>query len=248
MNREYHLSFCKICNNRKNNLSKGLVCSLTNDVADFTESCLTFELDSSELQKFKKRFEDEVNDKYATNGFEKILSESSFTKPSKSRNPKYKSIENTHNLKFKNNVAYDKAILIFMIFTLIYIFFVNYNDIKNSTLENGVLAGFGVLGVLISVFFYRAYFMNFKTKISTTKKGIEYYGKHLNWNNIVDYGIVRTEGGRFNPGIIIVGTITKGIVEIDLTTLNIIPEDFIDIIRLNTKTLYNNIGNNLENP
>lgn len=73
VNREYHLSFCKICTNRKRNLEKGLICSLTNNIADFKDNCSTFDQDKAEFKKYKKRFEDEVNDKYATNSSRNFL-------------------------------------------------------------------------------------------------------------------------------------------------------------------------------
>ena len=237
MNREYHLSFCKICTNRKSNLEKGLVCSLTNNIADFKDNCSTFDQDKAEFKKYKKRFEDEVNDKYATNNFEKFFSESSFVKPSNSKNLKFKSIDKTHNLNLKNNVAYDKAVLILMCLALIYVFYANYNDIINLTVENGVLGGFAFMLIFISILIYRAYFMQHKIKISITKSGIEHHGNKLNWNNIVDFGILRANSTSVNEHKIIVGTITKGIVEIDLTALNISPEEFINIMRLNTKNV-----------
>nr|WP_139221808.1 hypothetical protein [Algibacter lectus] len=237
MNREYHLSFCKICTNRKRNLEKGLICSLTNNIADFKDNCSTFDQDKAEFKKYKKRFEDEVNDKYATNSFEKFFSESSFIKPSNSRNPKFSSVDKTHNLNLKNNVAHDKAILILMCLAMAYVFFVNYKDIINLTVENGVLAGFAFMLIFISVLTYRAYFMQHKIKISITKDGIEYHGNKLNWNNIVDFGILKANSTSVSEHKIIVGTITKGIIEIDLTALNISPEEFINIMRLNTKNV-----------
>jgi hypothetical protein len=45
MTREQHLSYCKICLNRKMDLKKGLVCNLTNEIADFQETCENFKED-----------------------------------------------------------------------------------------------------------------------------------------------------------------------------------------------------------
>ncbi|WP_042498732.1 hypothetical protein [Algibacter lectus] len=211
---------------------------MTNNIADFKDNCSTFDQDKAEFKKYKKRFEDEVNDKYATNSFEKFFSESSFIKPSNSRNPpKFSSVDKTHNLNLKNNVAHDKAILILMCLAMAYVFFVNYKDIINLTVENGVLAGFAFMLIFISVLTYRAYFMQHKIKISITKDGIEYHGNKLNWNNIVDFGILKANSTSVSEHKIIVGTITKGIIEIDLTALNISPEEFINIMRLNTKNV-----------
>ncbi|BAO77266.1 hypothetical protein [Winogradskyella sp. PG-2] len=239
MNREYHLTFCKVCNNRKKDFNKGLICSLTNDIADFSEHCPTFDLDSSELEQIRVKVQSQIDDKYAANGVEKVLglNDGIFTRPTRSRNPKYKSAEKTHNLTFKNNVAYDKAVLVLMLFAVGYIFFVNYNDIVNSNLDDGVLLGFGVFLIIIPIFIYRAFFMEHKIKMRVTKTAIEYDGKRLNWNEIIDLGILKAKSSRVNEHKIIVGTINKGIQEINLTSLNVSPEELADIIILNTKNV-----------
>ena len=50
MTREKHLEFCSICLNRKLNPQVGLICKLTNEIADFEETCKCFELDEKEQQ------------------------------------------------------------------------------------------------------------------------------------------------------------------------------------------------------
>lgn len=42
MNRTYQLSFCKRCKNKTFDQQKGIICSLTNNVADFQEKCESF--------------------------------------------------------------------------------------------------------------------------------------------------------------------------------------------------------------
>lgn len=44
--REEHLKSCKICLKRKFLMEKGLVCSLTNEWADFDDKCPDFKLDN----------------------------------------------------------------------------------------------------------------------------------------------------------------------------------------------------------
>ena len=62
MNRSEHLKFCKVCTKRRFNSEKGLICSLTNDIASFEENCVDFEKDNSveiqELQYKKKTLTD----------------------------------------------------------------------------------------------------------------------------------------------------------------------------------------------
>lgn len=75
--------------------NKGLICSLTNDIADFNEHCPSFELDSSKLEQIRLKVKSQIDDKYVANGVEKVLglNDGIFTRPSKSRNPKFKSVE-----------------------------------------------------------------------------------------------------------------------------------------------------------
>ena len=51
MNREYQLSLCKVCENRKMEMSRGLLCGLTNEYADFNENCPKFVGDEVEVKK-----------------------------------------------------------------------------------------------------------------------------------------------------------------------------------------------------
>ena len=47
MTREEHLVFCKKCTNRKMNMQTGIVCSLTDRIADFEKECTSFQLDET---------------------------------------------------------------------------------------------------------------------------------------------------------------------------------------------------------
>lgn len=47
MTREEHLEFCRRCLNRKFDLNRGIICSLTGQVADFERECESFKLDDS---------------------------------------------------------------------------------------------------------------------------------------------------------------------------------------------------------
>jgi uncharacterized RDD family membrane protein YckC len=53
MKREEQLQFCKFCMNQKISLKEGIICRITNQVADFQEVCPQY-IEDSEL---KKRFE-----------------------------------------------------------------------------------------------------------------------------------------------------------------------------------------------
>ncbi|MDC8003747.1 hypothetical protein POV27_06770 [Aureisphaera galaxeae] len=213
-------------------MNKGLLCALTDQLADFQESCSTFERNPQELEKYRRQFQKEVDEKYATYDWEEVFLSSKFRKPEKSHYPKYKSARRTHRLNFKNSAKNDKVGLVGMSACLIYLIAANYKDFLNSTLEKGVLVGMVVLFLVIGTFTYRSFFMKLETKISIRRHGIEYFGNHVNWQDIVDFGVVNEGKSGF---VMVLGTITKGIVEIRLTSLNLSPQDFTDIILLNAK-------------
>jgi len=43
MTREEHLKFCKVCQNKAFDREKGIICSLTGNIADFEDSCASFQ-------------------------------------------------------------------------------------------------------------------------------------------------------------------------------------------------------------
>lgn len=51
MTREEHLKFCSICKKRQMDIQRGVVCSLTNEYADFEEKCIDFEVDEDAAVK-----------------------------------------------------------------------------------------------------------------------------------------------------------------------------------------------------
>tara|TARA_R110002051_G_scaffold324618_1_gene422723 strand:+ start:3533 stop:3886 length:354 start_codon:yes stop_codon:yes gene_type:complete len=55
MTREEYLKFCKVCVNRKIDLQKGLVCSLTNEIASFDQVCSQNEIDIVQQNKLAAR-------------------------------------------------------------------------------------------------------------------------------------------------------------------------------------------------
>lgn len=54
--REQHLEFCKVCTLRKMNFKRGLLCSLTDEMADFDITCPTYIQDDQAVEaEFKRK-------------------------------------------------------------------------------------------------------------------------------------------------------------------------------------------------
>ena len=240
MDRNYHLSFCKICAKRKPNLIKGLCCSITNEVAEFGLKCLNFEIDTVELNKLKEQFKNDVNLKYSIpqSKIEKSLIYTSFKSVKRNSNSKYKTVEDTHNLSFEHNKNIDLSLTILLIIGLIYITVINFKNIISLGASNSVYIGLVLIVVLLFIFGYRALFSNFKTIFKTTQLGFEFNKLKVFWSDIIDCGVFTGESESIVADKrILIGTISGGLIEIDLSTLDIKSQDLIDIITLNSKNV-----------
>lgn len=69
MTREEHLKFCKICMNRKMNMQKGLICSLTNEKANFESQCLNYVIDEVEKNRAETKNKEELTNVEETGFF-----------------------------------------------------------------------------------------------------------------------------------------------------------------------------------
>lgn len=240
MNRKYHLPFCKICTNRKKSLKEGLICSLTEKIADFEEYCADFKIDNPELEKIKNHFESVVEDNYGTTKVDSFLSKRVFEKPGKIRNRKYSSKEKTHGLEFKKDKNYDKQLLFMFGVIILMLLYGNYKNNYTWDFNSPNIIGVLVFLILSIYFFYKAFFHKYEALIMIDKNGIHQKERTLYWNNILDYGIIRGKGDNSMEQKIMIGTISTGIQKIDISELNVTPEEFIEIIQLNKKTFYNN--------
>ena len=235
--RYYHLSFCKICKNRKPSLKEGLICNLTEKIADFDKNCPNFLLDRPELEKIKKQFQIEIENNYPSNNLESFFSNKDFEKPNKIQNRKYPSVAKTHGLEFKKDKGYDKLILIMFGVIIIILLYGNYINNYSWSLKSANIIGVLIFFILSIYFFYKAYFHKYETLITIDEHGINQKDKTLFWNDIFDYGIIRGKGRNSMEKKIIIGTITNGVQKIDLSELNVSLDEFIEIIQLNKKNV-----------
>ena len=67
MNRIEHLKFCSICIHQQDDMRKGIICGLTNQIADFDDLCNSFAEDTEIIEHLKlKEIENSVIDKMAS--------------------------------------------------------------------------------------------------------------------------------------------------------------------------------------
>ena len=76
MTREEHLKFCKTCNNRKSDFKLGLICGLTDKIADFEEECDSYEKDLTPPPPRKNNVgidTKEITEKFTPSNLKRIL-------------------------------------------------------------------------------------------------------------------------------------------------------------------------------
>ena len=60
MTRDEMLTFCKVCRNREVDLKRGMICKLTGEYADFSESCPNYDYDEQEDRRLSAEQENIV--------------------------------------------------------------------------------------------------------------------------------------------------------------------------------------------
>ncbi|MBG7612633.1 hypothetical protein IU405_10280 [Polaribacter sp. BAL334] len=145
MTRDEHLKYCKICLNRELDLKKGLVCNLTNEIADFKETCVNFKEDpvkKMELESIPSIQEVDSNEKL-NNGSQWFLWIFGL------------SAINTLILYFGGQVSFIFGLGVTQLFEGIYI---------------SMLGGFNLLGVIISILISGVFAViwHFSKKLSKT--------------------------------------------------------------------------------
>lgn len=233
--RKFHLSFCKICKNRKLNLDNGLICGLTGKLADFENICSDYEHDQVELEDLKNRFEKRMQEEYPKSGLKGILAEIEYKKASKVLFKKFSRPERTYGFEIRKDNKYDKSMIGILWAVILVLVWGNFkNDFAWDLSSMNVLAML-VLFIGSFYFIYKGYFHKYPTLIKIHEKGIDNRGEFIFWKDILDYGLVNGKGDRSHEKYVILGTISSGVVKIDLYNTNISQLQFIEILQHHKK-------------
>ena len=230
--RENHLMFCKFCTNSSKNLNLGIICSLTEKQAEFKKSCDSYNENLKLLDSEKKSLENQINEKYDNvrdiisfvleKGFKIYFFDNIF----KSKYD-FKEKEQTHKLTIHKSSEHIKIlVLVFSFISLI--------SIINLTLN---YEKFWIIYSIISISIFAINFLILKYRIpkviiKTDSEGFSYLKKKIKWNEILIYKSVTTED-TYSFKKVVLGTKSRGIIEINISDLDIGIKDFFKIIELN---------------
>ncbi|ASV31392.1 hypothetical protein [Maribacter cobaltidurans] len=229
--RKFHLSFCRICINRRLSLEKGIVCDLNNQAPDFENNYPTYELDKKELANLKNRYDKEIQEQYPKSGLKGVLSELEFKRVPKVLFKKFANPERTYEFEIKKDNNKDKSLIVILWIVILVLVWGNFkNDFPWDLSSMNVVA---MLVIFIGSFYfvYKGYFHKYPTLIRINQKGIDNCGDFIYWTDIMDYGIVNGKGDRSSDKEVLIVTISSGLKKINVSELNITQLQFIEILQ-----------------
>lgn len=234
--RKYQLSYCKICINRQSDLRTGLKCGLTNEIADFQEFCENYKIDSEELSVIQSQIDERIEQKYPKKNLVNWTLLGSYldskeTIPAKKDKGKKVIGERTY-------LAY--GIFLFFIIFLIYGLFLQFSGQLNHLSLIEKILGLGILLFLLIISGKSTFFPEQRQNIIFHEDFLEYNERKtmfrrnkvnkIYWREITNlrYHTQIINGMNYN---IVIGTISKGILEINITDLETNPWEFIGLIK-----------------
>lgn len=198
--RQFHISFCKICENRKLNFEKGVLCKLTEKVAEFdVNGCSNYKTDVAEKETSIRKAKEIIKESYPeTNLMSSLLSNKSY-KSSEKINIQKVEIKNEKKVVENNKYEFIIAFL-FGLGVFIYNIYLHFEEVKAFTSEILFLLSTGVL-VILSIGYF-AFIKKHKNneitidnnKIKFTKFSLlnEKTESTIYWNEIAEFGVLTT--------------------------------------------------------
>ncbi|WP_420574288.1 hypothetical protein [Kordia sp.] len=238
------LAFCRVCQNKSFDVKKGTICGLTNELATFQKECDTFSLNDEELEKTESKIRQQIYDHVHQYNADPITIDR-LNKQLKwlfypVKNPTYKTAKNTHALTFKDenrkdgDVGFSFGAIVFIILLFI-------------LLENGwyilinILALFAAIGYFIySLLSYFNY--THKGPLKTTEEGLYYREKIYYWGDINDFCYYDFSSSNYKNRKLILGSISNGMIEVNLNDVQINESQIIEILNLNILNHYEKLG------
>jgi hypothetical protein len=236
--RKYHLSYCKICKNKLLNIKVGIECGITNQIANFEQSCQDYKLDSKELINLQEKNNGLIEEKYHSNNFfNKVILGSYLNKDEKIISER-KKIESKKEFGIGNKFFR----ILFAVFTSFLIYFVgiNYEQFFKGSTEMEKNVGLIFLVSSCLCLFYFGFIQKYKPEVVFYKDFMEYNNREfifkkqkrkIFWNDIINLRLFTIEGEGGSTEKIIVGTTSNGIKEINATYFDTNAKEFMTLIR-----------------
>ena len=219
--RNFHLSYCLVCKNRSFNINKGVICNLTNQIADFKENCKDFLIDTEQKEKIQKQIDFNIDYEYNTKlseEFNDFIGNSYFKESEKFGN--YTITYKTYKSNFNDHYFLISTLFIGLIYNLIKSL---YNDLN---LKISMI-------LLIVIVPYIIFISKKVIKIlEIDKDGITIKENKIFWNEIYRFGIYIMPG-KYTQFELMLFTLTRGLITVNLNEYNANHKEIIQIIKKN---------------
>lgn len=229
--RFYQLTYCNVCKLRDLNIEKGIICSLTNNIAKFEKECSDYDFDDLELAKIKNEIAQKIEHNYFEKKSSVLISGHSYFTRKKDIKTKtsFSKKENIHNKIFKE-VDYKWSIIAFFgSICFISILFSFFNS-KSFYITLGSL----LMGSI--VYYYET--IKIKKVIIIKKDYFQFGDNKIYWREILDYGICTIPNDDNRTEEILLFTMNRGIIKIKTYNYNYLSNTkMIEILNYNKSDL-----------
>lgn len=216
--RSYRAGFCRVCIHSQKSLQYGVICSLTDKIADFDKECPAFALDATVIEKAKQKHKEYLDEHYLiyTNSIVKMVTHRNYSITRKEEIETYTASKKT---SFRESDFSDLGFFIFFgtaIFMSFFYFLFNIDQPEALLFTLGSIIGCAVYG-------HRYLNKDYKVKIKIVEEGIQTDFTFLAWSEILDYAILNEyqhggDQGR-NVSTLLVFTISGNVRHIPLNNL-----------------------------
>ena len=222
MDKYNQLSYCSVCKNKKTELKKGIYCGLTNTYPSFEKSCKDYSLDHKELELKKEKLRKNIESRYSKKSlFNKFLDKEIYSKNEKYYSKNLKIIEKEYAY---NRFLYLIPAIALFIF-LIYYCITHWLSITN---ENTTIFIIFICSLII-ICLYQVFKTN-RNSLKINHNAIYYNDIIISWNDIITYGHTQNNTDSRHYNKVILGTKSRGIIELELYQLDISTTKFLEIV------------------
>lgn len=235
--RSHHIGFCLACVHKKHTLEHGVVCTLTDKIANFDEECSSFSVDVSEVQKAKKAHKKYLEENYPLDrhAIEEMITDYRYSFMSKKDISKYRS---SKKMAFRESDTSDlNGIFIFgaIAFVSFLYFLFNLDQPITLLVTLGSIIGSAVCS-------YRYLNKDYKVKIKITEKGIQEKHTFVAWSEMIDYvlltEVIRNNKHTEHKHTLLALTISGSLKFVPLDHLDEEPEIIVRTIQEHRKLYY----------
>ncbi|MDO6853674.1 hypothetical protein IZU89_01840 [Cellulophaga lytica] len=229
MDRNFQISYCSVCSNHKKDFKKGVYCGITDKRAQFDIYCQDYSFDSKKSKEITDNLKKQINSNYSNKSFLNELLSKEIYEDVNEVKPNNKIIKK----HYKKNLFINYIVIVLFVGYAIYYINEYWNEIiKFNKIETLIILFSIIVVILIELATKK------NDSLSITKYGIITNETKVPWNDILIIGNTsKSVGEGFTAYKIILGTKSRGLIEIDVSEFNITAQELFKIIKTGIKNV-----------